>query len=35
VKPLITHTVAFDEALSGFELANDRSRAMKVQIAFA
>ncbi|PBB88556.1 L-idonate 5-dehydrogenase [Mesorhizobium sp. WSM3876] len=35
VKPLITHTVALDEALSGFELANDRSRAMKVQIAFA
>ncbi|BCG92453.1 L-idonate 5-dehydrogenase [Mesorhizobium sp. 131-2-1] len=35
VKPLITHTVSFDEALSGFELANDRSRAMKVQIAFA
>jgi L-idonate 5-dehydrogenase len=35
VKPLITHTVACDEALSGFELANDRSQAMKVQIAFA
>ncbi|TPJ12239.1 L-idonate 5-dehydrogenase [Mesorhizobium sp. B2-7-3] len=35
VKPLITHTVACDEALSGFELANDRSRAMKVQIAFS
>ncbi|TPI64843.1 L-idonate 5-dehydrogenase [Mesorhizobium sp. B3-1-3] len=34
VKPLITHTVALGEALSGFELANDRSRAMKVQIAF-
>jgi len=35
VKPLITHTVACDEALSGFELANDRSQAMKVQIAFS
>ncbi|MDX8460987.1 L-idonate 5-dehydrogenase [Mesorhizobium humile] len=35
VKPLITHTVACDEVLSGFDLANDRSRAMKVQIAFA
>ncbi|MBZ9905297.1 L-idonate 5-dehydrogenase [Mesorhizobium sp. BR115XR7A] len=35
VKPLITHTVACDEALSGFELANDRSRAIKVQIVFA
>ncbi|AZO11164.1 MULTISPECIES: L-idonate 5-dehydrogenase [unclassified Mesorhizobium] len=35
VKPLITHTVACGEALSGFELANDRSQAMKVQIAFA
>ncbi|BCG85411.1 L-idonate 5-dehydrogenase [Mesorhizobium sp. 113-3-9] len=34
VKPLITHTVALDEALSGFDLANDRSQAMKVQIAF-
>ncbi|PBB79761.1 L-idonate 5-dehydrogenase [Mesorhizobium sp. WSM3879] len=35
VKPLITHSVPVDEALSGFELANDRSQAMKVQIAFA
>ncbi|OBQ78976.1 L-idonate 5-dehydrogenase [Mesorhizobium sp. WSM3873] len=35
VKPLITHSVPVDEALSGFELANDRSQAMKVQIVFA
>lgn len=35
VKPLITHSVPVDEALSGFELANDRGQAMKVQIAFA
>ena len=35
VKPLITHTVALDGALAGFELANDHSQAMKVRIAFA
>ena len=34
VKPLITQTVGIDEALKGFELANDRSKAVKVQIAF-
>jgi L-idonate 5-dehydrogenase len=34
VKPLISETVGLQEALKGFELANDRSRAMKVQIAF-
>ena len=34
VKPLISETVRLDDALKGFELANDRSRAMKVQIAF-
>lgn len=35
VKPLITHTVGIDDAVDGFELASDRSRAMKAQIAFA
>ena len=35
VKPLISHTVALDDALKGFELANDRSQAMKTQIAFS
>ncbi|MFT3670895.1 L-idonate 5-dehydrogenase [Aestuariivirga sp.] len=35
VKPLISETVALQDAQKGFELANDRSRAMKVQIAFA
>jgi L-idonate 5-dehydrogenase len=35
VKPLITHTVGLAEARQGFDLANDRSKAMKVQIAFA
>jgi len=35
VKPLITHTVGLAEAKAGFDLANDRSRAMKVQIAFS
>ncbi len=34
VKPLISETVGLDEARRGFELANDRSKAMKVQIAF-
>ena len=35
VKPLITHTVGINEAQKGFDLANDRSQAMKVQISFA
>jgi L-idonate 5-dehydrogenase len=34
VKPLISETVGLSDALRGFELANDRSKAMKVQIAF-
>jgi L-idonate 5-dehydrogenase len=35
VKPLITHDVSVDEALQGFALANDRSKAMKVHIQFS
>jgi L-idonate 5-dehydrogenase len=35
VKPLITHTVALSDAVSAFELASDRSQAMKAQIVFA
>lgn len=35
VKPLITHTVSLDDSLSAFEIASDRSRAMKAQIAFS
>ena len=35
VKPLITHTVGIDEAVQGFEIASDRSQAMKTQISFA
>lgn len=35
VKPLITHTVPVDEALSAFEMASDRKQAMKVQIDFS
>ena len=35
VKPLITHTVDIDDAVAGFELASDRSQAMKAQISFA
>ena len=35
VKPLITHSVNLSDAVSAFETANDRSIAMKVQIAFS
>ncbi|MBB4009849.1 L-idonate 5-dehydrogenase [Allorhizobium taibaishanense] len=35
VKPLITHTVPLEEALSAFALASDRSQAMKAQIEFS
>ncbi|MCJ8509601.1 L-idonate 5-dehydrogenase [Rhizobium lemnae] len=35
VKPLITHTVALDDAVSAFEIASDRSKAMKAQIRFS
>lgn len=31
-RPLITHSVMLDDAHSGFALANDRSKAMKVHI---
>lgn len=34
VAPLLTHTLPLDQAQKGFELASDRSQAMKVQIAF-
>ena len=35
VKPLITHTIGFDDAIEAFELAGDRSQVMKAQIAFS
>lgn len=35
VKPLITHTFPMDDAVTAFETAGDRSRAMKAQISFA
>jgi L-idonate 5-dehydrogenase len=35
VKPLITRTVGVDDAVRGFELAIDRTKAMKTQISFA
>lgn len=35
VTPLITHTLPLSEAVAAFELASDRSQAMKAQIAFA
>ena len=34
VKPLLTETVPFEQAVAAFDLASDRSRAMKVQLAF-
>tara|TARA_Y100000815_G_scaffold150594_2_gene136560 strand:- start:54395 stop:55426 length:1032 start_codon:yes stop_codon:yes gene_type:complete len=34
VKPLITHTLGIDDAVAAFEIAGDRSQAMKAQIAF-
>ena len=34
VRHLLTETVPLNEAIRGFELANDRTRAMKVQISF-
>ena len=34
-KPLITHVLGLDDAVAAFELATDRSRAMKVQLAMA
>ncbi len=35
VRPLITATMPFTEAKAAFELASDRTQAMKVQLAFA
>lgn len=35
VKPLISHTVDIDDAVKGFEIAGDRSQAMKAQIRFS
>ena len=34
VAPVLTRTVPLKEAISGFDLALDRRRAMKVQLAF-
>jgi L-idonate 5-dehydrogenase len=35
VRPLITHSVPLDDAIGAFEIASDRSRAMKAQIVFS
>ncbi len=35
VKPLITQTMPLDDAIDAFELASDRTQAMKAQISFA
>lgn len=34
VKPLISHTLPLDDAIEAFEIAADRTKAMKAQIAF-
>jgi len=34
VKPLITHSIGLDEMQSAFDLASDRTQAVKVQLAF-
>lgn len=34
VQPLISHTLPLDDALEAFEIAGDRTKAMKAQIAF-
>jgi L-idonate 5-dehydrogenase len=34
VKPLITRTLPFNDAVKAFDLASDRTQAMKTQIAF-
>lgn len=35
VKPLITHSIALDQAETAFRLASDRTKAMKAQIVFS
>ncbi|MEM7749888.1 MAG: L-idonate 5-dehydrogenase [Pseudomonadota bacterium] len=35
VEPLVTATMQYDEAIAAFDLAGDRSKAMKVHLAFA
>jgi len=35
VKPLISHSMPFNQAVSAFEIANDRNQAMKTQIEFS
>jgi L-idonate 5-dehydrogenase len=35
VRPLISETMPLGDAVAAFELASDRKRSMKVQIAFA
>lgn len=35
VKPIITHTIALDDAEQAFRIAGDRGRSMKTQIAFS
>ena len=34
VKPLITASLPFEQAVEAFELASDRAKSMKVQLTF-
>ncbi len=34
VKPLVTHSIAMNDAVAAFELASDRQQAIKVQLSF-
>jgi L-idonate 5-dehydrogenase len=35
VTPLVTHTLPLVDAIKAFELASDRTQALKIQIAFS
>ena len=35
VRPLLSETIPIDDAVAAFELAGDRRKSMKVQLAFA
>ena len=34
ILPLLTHSIPFKKAIEAFEIANDRSKSLKVQLVF-
>ena len=34
VLPLLSHSIPFEDAIEAFEIANDRSKSLKVQLVF-